>query len=472
MKSKNKIILIASSLSVGVLLTSTVSNIPEVAKVVAHENVVRAEGETESIDSWMPDPELQKIIAGKLGLDNVGDITKTKLSEFNNWADTDLEISGEKIQSLEGIQYASNLEGLALLGTSVSDISPVKGLKNLKSLFITNNAITNFQPLQNLNLDKDEVYIGNGELVTIKNKIENLSEEQLVIDLSDYIGNYEGLSVNNLTIYNGENEISTDMYAFNDKTKQLIINDWISEGKVSNNGVYQGSLTISFKQQFTIPWYLGNLFNQSIVIEQPYKIGNNNIGIIDSKTVMTDKDQLTIYDKNGNVTGSKNLSGITIYNVTKVNKINNEEYYQIGDDEWISTKDVSEFHRNETVIQTHHDTYTTLSTLSGNTIGNRALAANSNWYSNGYAFINGEKYHRISTNEWIHDDHGVVYEKISGIVVAKENVQLYNSKGKKSNRALMNGAEFYTDKVGKINGQDMYRVASDEWVPAELVTLK
>lgn len=35
----------------------------------------------------------------------------------------------------------------------------------------------------------------------------------------------------------------------------------------------------------------------------------------------------------------------------------------------------------------------------------------------------------------------------------------------------MKNSKFVTDKVGTINGQTMYRVASDEWVPEELVSL-
>ena len=56
----------------------------------------------------------------------------------------------ERIESLEGLQYATNLTELHLYFNYISDISPLSGLSNLRILYINNNRILDLTPLRGL----------------------------------------------------------------------------------------------------------------------------------------------------------------------------------------------------------------------------------------------------------------------------------------------------------------------------------
>lgn len=55
-----------------------------------------------------------------------------------------------KMKSIEGIQYAKNLEAIELSECEISDITPLKDLKKLKYIEIDRNRITDVSPLGNL----------------------------------------------------------------------------------------------------------------------------------------------------------------------------------------------------------------------------------------------------------------------------------------------------------------------------------
>ncbi len=57
--------------------------------------------------------------------------------------------------------------------------------------------------------------------------------------------------------------------------------------------------------------------------------------------------------------------------------------------------------KHEGVVTTTNGSYKRLYTLEGKMITNRALGVNSKWYTDQYATINGEKMYRVATNEWV-----------------------------------------------------------------------
>lgn len=57
--------------------------------------------------------------------------------------------------------------------------------------------------------------------------------------------------------------------------------------------------------------------------------------------------------------------------------------------------------KHEGIITTTNGSYKRLYTLEGKMITNRALGVNSKWYTDQYATINGEKMYRVATNEWV-----------------------------------------------------------------------
>ncbi len=63
-----------------------------------------------------------------------------------------LEINDAKITSLQGLEYAENLEVLVLKNNLISDLSPISRLPNLRKLDLTNNRITSLGSLTDKNL--------------------------------------------------------------------------------------------------------------------------------------------------------------------------------------------------------------------------------------------------------------------------------------------------------------------------------
>jgi len=63
---------------------------------------------------------------------------------------TGLSIDNSNILSLEGLQYARNLEVLKLEKNNISDLSPLQELEKLRVLNLSNNNVSNLSPLQKL----------------------------------------------------------------------------------------------------------------------------------------------------------------------------------------------------------------------------------------------------------------------------------------------------------------------------------
>ncbi|CAJ1225264.1 mucus-binding protein [Levilactobacillus zymae] len=139
----------------------------------------------ESIDEWMPNKKLQDLVLKTLQKNNPGrtwnsaaDITQEDMALLTRLSGDDETYLGEGVDySLEGLQYATNLQylllqsrqttayyggivdlspladlqnltELQLTGNRIKDVTPLAGLKNLKSLGLTLNEIGDFSPLK------------------------------------------------------------------------------------------------------------------------------------------------------------------------------------------------------------------------------------------------------------------------------------------------------------------------------------
>lgn len=128
--------------------------------------------------------------------------------------------------------------------------------------------------------------------------------------------------------------------------------------------------------------------------------------------------------------------------------------------------------------------------VNGNEIKNRAVSGNSAWRVSNKMVLNDKTYYQVSTNEWIPADNITVTSQDSSnsidgnTTVSKSDVNavttkdlgetgaaLYKADGSLiKNRSLSSKSSWSTDKMATINGVTMYRVATDEWVPATSIT--
>lgn len=102
----------------------------------------------------------------------------------------------------------------------------------------------------------------------------------------------------------------------------------------------------------------------------------------------------------------------------------------------------------------------------------RKLASGSNWYTDELMQLNGVKYYRVATNQWVKaSDVYLYYRKASKVRVNSDILaKLVTDEGKTvTDRALQESSNWYTDEYTYINDVKYYRVATNEFVSANQV---
>lgn len=119
-------------------------------------------------------------------------------------------------------------------------------------------------------------------------------------------------------------------------------------------------------------------------------------------------------------------------------------------------------------------------------ITNRALSNNTSWQTDQTKDVNGVKYYRVATNEWVAanflagatTNSGSTSTVTTGVIkvdnsasyaVKLEALQSDGSMKEITNRALANNTSWKTDQTKDVNGVKYYRVATNEWVNARYV---
>lgn len=168
---------------------------------------------------------LHEIIAKDLGV-YLRDVTEADMEDL-----TSLYIDYDQITSLEGIQYAHNLESFSSYGNQISDITRLENLLQLYDLSLGNSNITDISALANLT-DLRYLYLYNNKISDISALKDLTSIDQLDLD-SNEIENIEVLA--NLTklsyLHLNYNNIS-DISALKDLTELYTLN--LSSNEITN----------------------------------------------------------------------------------------------------------------------------------------------------------------------------------------------------------------------------------------------
>lgn len=125
--------------------------------------------------------------------------------------------------------------------------------------------------------------------------------------------------------------------------------------------------------------------------------------IKDHKSVISTHEgtMASIFDDKGKILKNRVLAPGSTWQSDKVMTRNGMKFYRVATNEWISSENVYEFTTNITRIDTASGYYKMLFDSKGKQITNRGLAANSGWFTDKFATINGEKMYRVATNEWV-----------------------------------------------------------------------
>lgn len=106
-----------------------------------------------------------------------------------------------------------------------------------------------------------------------------------------------------------------------------------------------------------------------------------------------------LYDNNGTQT-TRSLSPNSDWATDQTKTINGETYYRVSTSEWVKASQVYAYNATSTTITTNSGSIKALYTTDGSK-SSRSLAANTSWYTDRTATINGASMYRVSTNEWI-----------------------------------------------------------------------
>ncbi|MBC2676310.1 helix-hairpin-helix domain-containing protein [Listeria booriae] len=120
------------------------------------------------------DSSLQKAINRTLKKPDDSSISKADLEKLTTLDSSVLTTSDEKIKSLDGLEFAVNLQTLDLQNQSISNVSPIQKLSKLHKLNLNSNLISDLTPLyKNKDGSGDNlknltnIYIANNQIVTV-----------------------------------------------------------------------------------------------------------------------------------------------------------------------------------------------------------------------------------------------------------------------------------------------------------------
>ncbi len=81
--------------------------------------------------------------------------------------------------------------------------------------------------------------------------------------------------------------------------------------------------------------------------------------------------------------------------------INNTKYYRVATNEFVNADDVYVYSPVSMVVTTHANQYTTVYNAKGAAVTDRSLNSDSSWKVDSITYINGDKYYRVATNEFV-----------------------------------------------------------------------
>jgi len=186
-----------------------------------------------------------------------------------------------------------------------------------------------------------------------------------------------------------------------------------------------------------------------------------------------------LVDNNGQNVG-RNLPVGTDWKIDKIVKINGSLYYRVGVNEWISASaidvDADKIYNVKLTITTNKNAVV-YNDDGDNT--NYLLEAGTSWQTDQYKVINGFRYYRVASGEWVKAADLIDTLGGDGSTPTKVNwtgqmiftAPLVDSNGVDIGKQLTIGSDWKISKVQRINGTLYYQVATNEWIPAIPVSI-
>ncbi|WP_245954237.1 SLAP domain-containing protein [Companilactobacillus formosensis] len=315
-----------------------------------------------------------------------------------------------------------------------SDYLDANGKLNLASSLTTedlNNTIQNLKDRFATFNDDDKAALDNFYDTLTKN-LDGLTEDSTYTDLLT--------AKNNLS-----NEISKSTTVIHYGADRMILNvPLLKNHSIAIRTTGSSFLNVTFNKDATkvAAAQVVDEKGNPVKVDSKYQVG---LGTLDNQT---QTDPVTLNNEVKTKTNHNSSSSKTEKPATKPTHI----------------KSIS---NHQTTFYALPNTIATLFDENGNELKNRALGGDSSWYADKLMNLDGVNYLRVATNEWTKLADGLEVTPLDQNVFTKNDARLYQANGQKvTNRALAKNTAWRTDKSATINGQTMYRVATNEWVSA------
>lgn len=448
--------------------------IDENKKQVGSHDVEANEGDYVDVSKYLPEGYYLRNNEVYIE-DNNDDIIVNVSSEDTNYDDYQtffyVDVNGKEIeQSTVGVKKGNStkvkpLDGYKIIGNDT--VSFVEGNDSSKYPKIILEGL----PQKNKIILKDRVTEKIVKTVSLTGK----NGEK--IDLSK-------ISVDGYKIFSGEYDYL--MFSKNEKEKTVFINKIIK----TEVRFVMADGTIVGKQDMTTPERTGihfkipkgfvvadNIFNQ-LTADSKRPIQTVLVVPVDPTKIST---QINFIDRKNNksiysyvVQGKQNQK----INIQAPNgyELDNGSSNSLTLDKSKTSVNLYVVKKNPTDESSNHSSsvltkqsVTALFDKKGNKLNNRALGSNSSWKVNQKLTLNGVTYYRVATNEYVKATEVVEYETVNSTINTRTGnaKHLYDINGKRSEkRALATNTAWFSDRSAMINGEKMYRVATNEWVKA------
>lgn len=175
--------------------------------------------------------------------------------------------------------------------------------------------------------------------------------------------------------------------------------------------------------------------------------------------------QVQVYDKDGQAIANHYVGVKNEIILASIRK-NGQTFYQIGTKQWVLANDFYISKSTQKDVRTFASDIV-LVDRDGKVIS-ISIAPNSEWRVLKTVILNNQKYYEIAKNEFILASDTVEFTplKAGSKVHLTRATFSYNSRGQTLKTNLARGSNWYTDGYAVINGQKMYRIATDEWANA------
>lgn len=292
----------------------------------------------------------------------------------------------------------------------------------------------------NLAVDKDKMSSASLDLALYSNKkitmnSDRLNEPFTTVDMSSSLKNPDStdkvfVGIDSESGSSKAPTVSKDLFTYVGQT--ISINAPVVDGYTANPNVLEITLKLDTKGKYRLET---NNSDKSFVInidgddeEAPYTIyytknpekitppttHHTTTPTVTSKfthklqtlTTYPDQDSADIYDEDGNLSKTVALSPNSNWQTDEYMTIKGEKYYRVATNEFVKASDIYLYKDKDSVVRTHDGAdYISLDNSHGDTVTNRALAVKTDWKIDKVIKINNEDYYRVATNEFVKADN-------------------------------------------------------------------